>query len=69
MARAKSVVLNKTEIKAATKGLKDEIRALNSTQKDADKAFAAATKIHAKESTIRAKELAKLNAQLDKLAA
>lgn len=78
MARPKSIVLTKEEKKAATtelkakiKAAKDNVKQLAGIRKEADKAFATASKTHVaalkendKASEKAAKELAALEAQL-----
>ena len=81
MARPKSIVLTKEEKKAATtelkvkiKAAKDNVKNLAGIRKEADKAFAAASKTHVatlkdndKASEKANKELAALEAQLKAL--
>ena len=81
MARAKSVVLTKeekkavmTELKGKVKAAKDNVKQLAGIRKEADKAFAAASKAHVaalkendKAAEKAAKELAALEAQLTAL--
>ena len=81
MARAKSVVLTKeekkavmTELKGKIKAAKDNVKQLAGIRKEADKAFAAASKAHVaalkendKAAEKAAKELAALEAQLTAL--
>ena len=81
MARAKSVVLTKeekkavmTELKGKIKAAKDNVKQLAGIRKEANKAFAAASKAHVaalkendKAAEKAAKELAALEAQLTAL--
>ena len=81
MARPKSIVLTKEEKKAVTtelktkiKAAKDNVKQLAGIRKEADKAFAAASKAHVaalnendKAAEKAAKELASLEAQLKAL--
>lgn len=81
MARPKSIVLTKEEKKAVTaelktkiKAAKDNVKQLAGIRKEADKAFAAASKAHVtalkendKAAEKAAKELAALEAQLTAL--
>ena len=81
MARAKSVVLTKeekkavmTELKGKIKAAKDNVKQLAGVRKEADKVFAAASKVHVaalkdndKASEKATKELAALEAQLASL--
>ena len=81
MARPKSIVLTKEEKKAVTtelktkiKAAKDNVKQLAGIRKEADKAFAAASKTHVaalkendKAAEKAAKELAALEAQLTAL--
>ena len=81
MARPKSIVLTKeekkavtTDLKAKIKTAKDNVKQLAGIRKEADKAFAAASKIHVaalkdndKAAEKANKELAALEAQLNAL--